>query len=177
MTKYYTARGDKGETDQLGKSRISKSHIRVHCLGVIDETSAALGLARAQANDHELDQLVKQIQSDLYRIMSLVALEEPNPTKFPDLESDRITWLEEQSERYGSRIDLPKEFILPGDNLPSAAFGLARTIVRRAERYLVEMNDLELLYSKTALPYMNRLSSLCFVIEVFAAQNPHLQED
>ena len=172
MTKYYTARGDEGETDQLGKSRISKSHIRVHCLGAIDESSAALGLARAQANDPDLDQMVKRIQTDLYRIMSLVALEEPNPDQFPDLDQDRIIWLEEETEKYGSMIELPKEFILPGDTLPSAAFGLARTVIRRAERYLVEMKDLDLLYSENALPYLNRLSSLCFVIEVFTVQNP-----
>lgn len=177
MKKYFTSKGDQGQTDQLGKTRISKSHIRIRCLGSIDESSAALGLARAQANDPELHQVVKEIQTDLYQIMSLVALEKPNPKSFPDLKEDRLNWLENKTEEYGSQTDTPRGFILPGENLPSAAFGLARTITRRAERNLVELQEQELLYSDTALAYLNRLSSFCFVIELYTAQKASLAKD
>jgi cob(I)alamin adenosyltransferase len=102
--------------------------------------------------------------------MSLVSLQKPNPQKFPDLDPERVAWLETQTDRWGKDLEKPEGFILPGENKSSAAFGLARTVVRRAERHLVSLQDEGLLFSDTALPYLNRLSSLCFVLELAAAQ-------
>ncbi len=172
MNKFYTSRGDKGETDHLGKGRLSKSHIRIQTVGALDEASAALGFARAQISDPAIDQLIKTVQTDLYRIMSIVSLEKPNPDKIPDLEADRVVWLEEQIDHFGSQTESPKGFILPGENLPAGAIGLARTIVRRAERDLVALDEEGILFSETALSYLNRLSSLCFALELFFTQNP-----
>jgi cob(I)alamin adenosyltransferase len=172
MRKYYSAKGDEGQTDQLGKSRLSKSHQRIRAVGAIDEASAALGLARAQINQTEMDELIKTIQDDLYRIMTQVSLEEPNPDTFPDLESERLDWLEEKITQYGDPLEKPKGFILPGENLPSAAMGMARTITRRAERETVALDEAGGLFSTTTLPYLNRLSSLCFVLELMMATNP-----
>jgi len=172
MNKFYTSRGDQGETDHLGTGRLSKSHIRIQTVGALDEASAALGFARAQIPDPTIDQLIKTIQKDLYRIMSIVVQEKPNPDKIPDLEADRVVWLEEQIDQYGSQTESPRAFILPGENLPAGAIGLARAIVRRAERDLVAFDESGILFSETALPYLNRLSSLCFVLELFFTQNP-----
>lgn len=172
MKKFYTSRGDQGKTDQLGKNRVSKSHIRIQTVGSLDEASAALGFARAQASDETIDQLIKTIQTDLYQIMAVVVQEEPETLNIPDLETDRVTWLESTINEYGSQSETPKGFILPGENLPSATFGLARTVVRRAERDLVALNEEGLLFSETALSYLNRLSSLCFVLELLYAQHP-----
>lgn len=172
MNKFYTSRGDQGKTDQLGKGRLSKSHIRIQTVGTLDETSAALGFARAQISDPAIDQLIKTVQMDLYRVMSIVIQEKPNSEKIPDLEPGRVAWLEEKIDHYGALTESPNDFILPGENLPSGAIGLARTIVRRAERDLVALDEEGLLFSGTALSYLNRLSSLCFVLELFTAQNP-----
>jgi len=172
MSKFYTNRGDQGSTDSLGGSRLSKSHPRIRAVGTLDEASAALGLARAQAMNTEMNQVVKAIQMDLYRLMTLVMLEEPNPDRFPDLEFERIKWIEETTDHYGSMVERPKSFILPGETLPSATFSLARTVIRRAERVLVDLKLKDLLVSETALPYLNRLSSLCFVFELFTSQHP-----
>jgi cob(I)alamin adenosyltransferase len=177
MSKYYTSRGDQGQTDHIGKGRLSKAHIRIQTVGSLDEASAALGFARAHLADPEVDQLIKTTQKDLYQIMSIVALEKSDHEKIPDLKTERIIWLEEQIDDYGSRTDSPKEFILPGENLSSGALGLARTVVRRAERDLVALDEAQLLFSETALSYLNRLSSLCFVLEVFTAQNPLSRKD
>lgn len=174
MKKYFSARGDTGQTDQLGESRLPKDHPRIQAVGALDEASAAIGLARAEAADQAVNQLLQSIQLDLYRIMTLVSLEEPNPDKFPDLEAERVSWLEEGIARYGENLDKPAGFILPGENKVSAALGLARTIVRRAERQVVSLDSQGSLVSKTALPYLNRLSSLCFVLELLAAQDPGL---
>ena len=172
MNKYYTSRGDQGETDHLGVGRLSKSHIRIQTVGALDEASAGLGFARAHISDPVIGQLIKTIQTDLYRIMSIVAQEKPNPDMIPDLEADRVIWLEEQIDHFGSQTESPKGFILPGENLPSGAIGLARTIVRRAERDLVSLNEEGMLFSATALSYLNRLSSLCFTLELFFNHNP-----
>ena len=172
MSKFYTSRGDQGETDHIGKGRLSKSHIRIRTVGSLDEASAALGFARAQAANPRINQLLKTTQKDLYRIMAIVAQDKPDPGRIPDLEAARISWLEEQIELIGTETDIPKEFILPGENIPSGAIGLARTVVRRAERDLVALDEAELLYSDTAISYLNRLSSLCFILELFTAQNP-----
>lgn len=175
MEKYFSARGDDGQTDQLGKGRISKSHLRIQAVGALDEASAALGLAKAEADQPAIKETLSSVQQDLYRIMTLVTLDAPNPEQFPDLAEDRVAWLEGLIARYGDGLEKPSGFILPGENRTSAAFGLARTIVRRAERQLVSLSEEGLLYSRFALPYLNRLSSLCFVLELFSAPNPPTQ--
>ena len=172
MSNYFTSRGDEGQTDQLGKNRLSKSHQRIQAVGAIDEASAALGLVRAQIGLPEFQELIRSIQTDLHRIMTQVSLEEPNPDQFPDLEPGRLDWLEDKISHYGDPLEKPKGFILPGENTLSAALGLARTIIRRAERETVALHQEGLLFSRTALPYLNRLSSLCFVLELMTAANP-----
>ncbi len=171
MKKYFSGKGDKGSTSLLGVNRVPKSHPRIQAVGAIDEASAALGLARALVDDPDLNQLVKTIQLDLYQIMSLLVLEEPDPEKFPDLPSGQVLWLEELMDKYQKTIQDPEGFILPGDTPISAAFGFARTIIRRAERQVVELDQAGLLHSLGALPYLNRLSSLCFVLELYTSEN------
>ncbi len=171
MKKYFSGKGDEGSTSLLGENRVPKSHPRIQAVGALDEASAALGMARAMVDDPDLNQLVKTIQLDLYQIMTLVVLEKPDPENFPDLDPERVTWLEELMDKYQKTIQDPEGFILPGDTPISAAFGFARTIIRRAERQVVELDQAGLLHSLGALPYLNRLSSLCFVLELYTSGN------
>jgi len=172
MSKFYTSSGDQGTTGTLGKERIPKNDPRIKAVGAVDEATESLGFARALSNDPELNKIVKEIQLDLYRIMSQLVLIKPDPEKYPDLESSRLDWLEEIISKYEEAITLPDGFILPGDSLPSAAFGMARTIVRRAEREVVQLMKTNLLVSEVALPYLNRLSSLCYVLELLTSEIP-----
>ena len=171
MKKYFSGLGDQGLTSLLGVNKVPKSHPQIQAVGAIDEASAALGMARALVDDPDLNQLVKTIQLDLYQLMSLLVLEKPDPEKFPDLNPERVTWLETTLQEYQGSFPEPEGFILPGDTKPAAAFGLARTIIRRAERQIVELDQAGLLHSHTALPYLNRLSSLCFVLELYTSVN------
>lgn len=175
MKKFYTSEGDNGTTGLLGEGRVSKSHPRIQAVGSVDEASAALGLARAQTNNPDLNQLVKNIQEALYQIMTLLVLVKPNPEKFPDLQKSQVLWLEEKIEQYGGMTEPPTGFILPGETVPSAAFGLARTIVRRAERRVIILHEDGNLESETILPYLNRLSSLCFILELYTSDPHHPQ--
>jgi cob(I)alamin adenosyltransferase len=66
----------------------------------------------------------------------------------------------------GAKVELPREFILPGDSQGGAAVSVARTLVRRAERRVAELLHQNLVENRELLRYLNRLSSLCFVLEL-----------
>ena len=171
MKKYYTSEGDDGNTGILGHDRVSKNHPRINAVGAVDESSAALGFARAQADDPEIHQLVKNIQENLFQIMTLLVLEEPNPDNFPELKKSQIEWLEQKIDRYSDLVDQPQGFIIPGESIASAAFGVARTVVRRAERIVVQLHEDGFWISEGILPYLNRLSSLCFILELYISEH------
>jgi len=171
MKKYYTSEGDDGTTGILGQKRVPKNHPRVNAVGAVDESSAALGFARAQADDLEIHQLVKNIQEELHQIMTLLVLEKPNPDKFPELNKSQVAWLEHKIDYYGDLVDQPQGFIMPGESIASAAFGVARTVVRRAERIVVQLHEDGFWISEGILPYLNRLSSLCFALELYISEH------
>jgi len=167
MSNFFTRKGDDGTTGFLGKGRISKSDVRIETLGSLDEVSAVLGIVRAGEIDLKIKEMIKEIQRDLYKIMTEVAAAEENQEGFRNLAEDRIAWLEEQVEYFSSRTEIPREFILPGETPAAAAVSFARTVVRRAERRLVELNSTSGNVNPLILQYLNRLSSLCFVVELF----------
>jgi cob(I)alamin adenosyltransferase len=158
--------GDDGSTGLLGEARLPKYHPRVETLGVLDEASAALGLARALCKHPQTGVLLQDVQRDLYAIMTEVAATPQNVHQFRLLESRRVQWLESQVDAVAASAPAPAEFILPGDSLPGAALALARTIVRRAERRVAGLLDAGEIQNKVLLQYLNRLSSLCFALEL-----------
>jgi len=171
MDTYYTGKGDDGTTGLLGKGRVPKTDPRIEAVGAIDETTAALGTARSLSDDPELQSLIQTVQRDLYQIMSAVSATPENAEKFPGVDQDRVTWLEDTIEEIGKNLEMPGEFILPGGSPLSAAFSTARTIARRAERRTTELKGLDLLHAPAVLPYLNRLSSLCYVLELDALED------
>jgi cob(I)alamin adenosyltransferase len=162
--------GDTGTTGLLGSGRLAKHHPRIEALGTLDEASAALGLARAVCRSTEAGAILVEVQRDLYAMMSEVAASPENAERFRSLEPARLEWLEARTEAISARAPLPAEFILPGDSLPGAALSLARTIVRRAERCVAGLLDQGELDNLVLLQYLNRLSSLCFALELLENQ-------
>ena len=167
----YTRKGDDGTTGLLGEDRVSKDHPRIEALGALDEASAALGLARASCNAPQTPPILREIQRDLYKVMAEVAATPENADKFKGIDATRVAWLEEQADAINERVSMPKEFILPGDTPSGAALSLARAVVRRAERRVTELFTLEQLTNPVLQRYLNRLSSLCFVLELLENQN------
>lgn len=167
---FYTRTGDDGTTGLLGEDRVSKDHPRIEALGALDEASAALGLARASCQAPQTPPILREIQRDLYRLMAEVAATPENAQKFKGIEAERVTWLEAQAETISEQVSMPKEFILPGDTPSGAALSLARAVVRRAERRVTELFRLEQLSNAELLRYLNRLSSLCFMLELLENQ-------
>ena len=167
MSDYYSGEGDDGSTGLLGSERVPKYHLRPTAFGRVDEASAALGLSRATALSEETKSVIHEVQKDLYAIMVELAAVPEKEEQFQRLEVSRLFWLEEQLESFGDRVRMPKDFILPGDSLPAAVLDLARTVVRRAERQVVRLDHESKLSNPTILPYLNRLSSLCFVLSLW----------
>jgi len=167
MSPIYTRAGDDGTTGLLGENRLPKYHPRMETLGVLDEASAALGLARALSTVSQTVNLLKDIQRDLYTIMAEVSATPENARQFQIMAPRRVQWLEMQVDAIVAVAPIPAEFILPGDTLPGAALAVARTVVRRAERRVAELLDTGEIENRVLLLYLNRLSSLCFALEVF----------
>lgn len=167
MPDYFSGTGDDGSTGLLGNQRVPKFHPRPAATGALDEAAAALGLARALAGDLQTRQLIVEIQRDLYHIMAEVAATRDQAHRFRKLGVDRVAWLEAEVRRIGDQISMPKGFVVGGDSAPGAALDLARTIVRRAERAIVELAHEGELDNPPLLAYLNRLSSLCFVLALW----------
>ncbi len=168
---FYTAKGDDGTTGLLGEGRVPKYHDRIEAIGALDEASAAVGLARAQCSSPQTPPILLETQRDLYKLMAEVAATPENAARFHFIDSSRVDWLEKQTDEISTMIEMPKEFILPGDTLGGAALSMARAIIRRAERRVVSLFDDEEVSNPDLQRYLNRLSSLCFVLEILENQN------
>lgn len=162
---YYSRRGDDGTTGWLGKGRLKKSDLRIETVGTLDEASAALGLARANSHDPRVAALLLDVQRDLYQLMAEVSAEPAQAERYR-FDTSRVKWLEAQIDALAQDFPLPREFIVPGDSPASAATALARAIVRRAERRVVELYNAAGTTNAALQQYLNRLSSLLFVLEL-----------
>ncbi len=171
MSPFYTRTGDEGTTGLLGEGRVPKFDLRIEALGALDEATAALGLARAGVRADRIGPLLLEIQRDLYHLMAEVGATPENAAKFRKIDETRVKWLEEQTDAIEKVVELPREFIIPGETQASAALALARTVVRRAERRVVELFYEQKLDNLSLVAYLNRLSSLCFVLELLENQS------
>lgn len=159
----YTAKGDQGQTDLLGE-RVAKDDPRIDLLGTIDETTCAIGLGRAQITDKAEGEMLIQVQRDLYQIMAELAFTNDLRPASMRFDADRVAWLEAEIERITATVTLPPQFIIPGDTVSGAALDVARTVARRAERLAVALSDESAVNNPEILRYLNRLSSLLFIL-------------
>lgn len=164
LDKIYTRGGDGGETSLTDGSRAKKSAPRIDAYGTIDESNAAIGLARLQTDGME-DEMLARIQNDLFDLGADVSL--PMGGKYENgalrITQGQIDRLETEIDLMNENIDPLTSFVLPGGSAASAHLHLARTIVRRAERLLVAAADQEEI-SPLAIKYVNRLSDHLFVL-------------
>ncbi len=164
---FYTRAGDDGYTSLLGEGRVAKYMPQPEAYGTVDEASAAIGVARASAQSEETRQMLLTAQRDLYHLMAELAATQQTAHLFRKITAERVAWLEAQTDRITQRIRLPKEFVVPGDSLPGAYLDLARTVVRRAERIVVHLLHDGLIENVELVRYLNRLSSLLFVLSLY----------
>jgi cob(I)alamin adenosyltransferase len=167
--KYYTRKGDEGYTSMLGNERVPKYAPRPEAYGTLDELSAALGLARATVRDERSREIILAIQRQLYQLMTEMAATPKVATRFKKTTADDVAALERLTDALAAEVALPQEFIIPGDTLADAALDLARTITRRAERLVARLFHEGQLDNAQVLRYLNRLSSLLFVLARYEA--------
>lgn len=169
LNKIYTRTGDDGTTALGSGQRIRKDSARVAAYGTIDETNAAIGMARVHiAESHpELDAMLAKIQNDLFDLgaeLSVPATGEEQKTPRLEITAAQVKRLENEIDRLNAELQPLRSFVLPGGSPGAAALHMARTICRRAERLMVslaaEPNET---VSPVALQYVNRLSDLLFV--------------
>jgi len=167
MVRFYTGKGDDGFTRLLGEERVPKYAPRPEAYGQLDEASAALGLGRSLACSAETRQVVERIQRDLSALMAEVAAVPEEAASFRVISEEHVRWLETQTDSFQSRVTMPKGFVISGDSVGGAALDLARTVVRRAERRVAELVHRGELENEYFLQYLNRLSSLCFILALW----------
>lgn len=174
LDKIYTRGGDAGATSLVGGQRRRKDDLRVEAYGAVDETNAAVGLARlATGEDAALDAMLARIQNDLFdlgaELATPVAPGETLPEHSLAIVQSQVDRLEREIDALNAPLAPLKSFVLPGGTAAAAHLHLARTVSRRAERVMVALaNAPEESVGATALRYVNRLSDFLFVAARYA---------
>ncbi len=163
---FYTRKGDEGYTDLLG-DRVPKYHVRPETLGTIDEATSFIGLARAMSSSDRTRGILIEIQRDLYLLMAELAFAPDMKQTRYHITADHVKRVETETDRLSAEVDLPPQFVLPGDTVPGGAIDVARTVVRRAERLAVRLSHEGEIENPEVLAYLNRLSSLLFILARF----------
>lgn len=158
-----TKRGDKGQTSLAGGTRVSKSDFRVECYGTIDELISQMGFARSICEDGEIRKLVKEIQRELFRVGSAIATSPESTKPVPEVTEAMVLALEQEVHRIEAAPGVLGDWSLPGELPDAAAFDVARTVCRRAERLTVRLFEARALSNWNILAYLNRLSDLLWL--------------
>lgn len=161
--KIYTKTGDNGETSLFGGKRVLKNDLRVEAYGTIDELMAQLGLLGDATQCEQYFPMIKDIQDRLFTIGSYIAADPDKAgLKKPDLNAEDIAFLELKIDEFSEYLPVLKHFILPGGHPLVSQTHIARTICRRAERRVVQLNE-EQSVEELIIQYLNRLSDFLFV--------------
>ncbi|HEV7275599.1 MAG TPA: cob(I)yrinic acid a,c-diamide adenosyltransferase [Devosiaceae bacterium] len=174
LNKIYTRTGDDGTTGLVRGPRRMKYDLRVGCYGTIDEANAMVGMARLHTGSMpKIDRLLSRIQNDLFDVGSDLATPGTDPAGVTSLRATpaQTEWLEQQIDQYNEGLKPLTSFVLPGGTPLAAALHVARTVVRRAERQVVELMAQEPDVNPATVTYLNRLSDLLFVMGRVANSN------
>ncbi len=165
MPRVYTRTGDKGETGLFSGERVPKNSRRVEAYGAVDELSSWIGYARSLLEDRDVDDLLGKVQQDLFLVCADLATrpEKEKPQKAAQVTDAMVKHLEEAIDRLDEELPTLSTFIVPSGTKAAAALHVARSVARRAERRTVTLAQQEEL-NPQLVPYLNRLSSLLFVL-------------
>ena len=177
-----TKHGDKGETGLIGGDRVSKADLRVEAYGTIDELGAALGFARSISDDEEVRELTKTIQRELFTVAGAVAnpaSNEASPNTY--VTHAMVEALTAHVNRIESTEGILSDWSLPGEHAAAAAYDVARTVCRRAERAVVRLTEAGEEVAPQTVAYLNRLSDLLWLmgrlLELRAGVDARLRDD
>ncbi len=181
--KIYTKKGDDGSTSLWYGGRVPKHHGRTQAYGALDEACSQLGVARALCDpaQAELAADILRLQDDIFIAGAELATA---PEAIERLEAgvsrtteEMVAELEALIDRYMAEVELPPKFVIPGGNQLSAQLDVARTVIRRAERWISQLNDEGELAGETVIHFVNRASDLAFALARWAdVEDPTLFE-
>lgn len=164
--KVYTRRGDAGETDLFGGGRVAKDHRRVDAYGAVDELNASLGAAGAATTHDDVRGVVQRAQELCFALGAALATPDADHREksgIPEPRKADVEALERDIDAFDAELAPLRRFVLPGGTVAAAAFHVARTVCRRAERRCVELHHAEPL-GEAWISLLNRLSDLLFVL-------------
>lgn len=180
-----TGKGDDGTTGLLFGGRVLKDDPRTEAYGTVDEAVAAMGLARAELGAMaeagtlplalgDLAALILRFQRELFVVGAELAANPHAWDKLRDgitrVDEAMLAGVEDTLRHAEAGITMPREFVVPGESRLSAAIELARTIVRRAERRAITLQNASMLPGPWLVPYLNRLADLLWVLARAAEQ-------
>ena len=166
--KVYTKFGDAGETSLLYGGRVSKNSPNTEAYGITDEAVSVMCLARAFTSDPKVNDLLRQLQRELFTIAAELATDpdkyELFQQHFKPVTQEMVQSLETSIDSLEEEFEMPNVFILPGGSQASSAIDLARCVIRTAERRVVAMAEQDGLTNGLIMTYLNRLGDLLFVL-------------
>ncbi|HEY4115578.1 MAG TPA: cob(I)yrinic acid a,c-diamide adenosyltransferase [Rhizomicrobium sp.] len=171
LNRIYTKTGDKGETALGDGTRVPKHALRIAAFGTVDEANAAIGIARLHTGG-EADDMLARIQNDLFDLGADLCVPEDSRrgTEALRIVESQVERLEREIDAMNAELAPLNSFVLPGGTPAAAHLHLARTIVRRAERLMVELGQQERI-GAPAMRYVNRLSDHLFVMSRYLNNN------
>jgi cob(I)alamin adenosyltransferase len=176
-----TKTGDAGSTALAGGTRVSKADDRVEAYGAVDELNSFLGFARSICTDAEIASWTEEIQKTLFRVGGSLASDPEKRRGTPITLAEDATKLTELVYKIEATPGILADWSLPGAHRESAAYEVARTICRRAERASVRLLESGEEVDADVLAYLNRLSDLIWLfgrlIEVRAGVDARLRDD
>ncbi len=165
LNKIYTKTGDAGDTGLSTGERRPKDDVRIAAYGTVDETNAVIGVARIHVSG-DVDEMLGRIQNDLFDLgADLATPESDKPLGFTPLRitAAQVERLETEIDKLNSYLSPLDSFVLPGGTTGAAYLHMARTVARRAERFIVASSRGGEIISPDARAYINRLSDFLFV--------------
>ena len=170
MPKFYTGQGDTGETSLFGcPQKVSKTNPKIEALGAVDELNSYLGVCKSLAADENVKKALLGAQENLFIIQAELGGAE-NMT----LSEDKIKKLEQTIDEFGGFVGQITKFTIPGGNQLSARLDFARAMARLTERRAWTAKEK---LNPAALAYLNRLSSLLFVLARYVNKKTNAPED
>lgn len=164
----YTRSGDKGTTGLISGRRVSKDDLRVEAYGTCDEANSVIGFALSFLNEEDWDEkdsflrVMHRIQTILFHVGAELATPEDREVAWK-LKQSHIDELEKKIDQWDEHLPTLSNFILPSGHEASSALHMARTVVRRAERMAVTLDNENGNVNPLVISYLNRLSDLLFV--------------
>ena len=175
-----TKTGDSGTTGLMYNRRVSKCHPRVEAYGAVDELNSALGMARAFGAGEFLHDSLLATQKELVAMMGELAtatedLQRYTRDGFPRLTVDMTARLDGLIKQLEAKEISFKGWATPGENAGSATLDVARTVCRRAERCVCQLQTAGELQNEEVIVYLNRLSDLLWLLARWAESHPRQQ--